>query len=280
VSEPRITVGIPCHNDADYIEAAVRSVREDEPVEIVVVDDASDERRARQVLAALPALGVRLVRRETSAGIGAARNAVLATTRTRYLFNLDSDDLALPGKLAQMADRLDADPASVVCYGDYEEFGSHDSHRGVPSWLDPFRLTWIGEYPPTAMWRCEPIRAIGGWPEAPQSRAVYEDWRLWATLARERMPATYLGHGVVSYRRRLHGESQLSLVKRRHRAAWLDVHEHHPELLRDLRRNRRMTDLSLKRQLLYPLLYGPRPRFRVERKVRFWLERRGVRTSA
>jgi glycosyltransferase involved in cell wall biosynthesis len=227
----------------------------------------------------MPSLGARLVRREASGGLGAARNAVLAAATTPYLFNLDSDDLAVPGRLAEMADRLDADPTVAVCYGDWEEFGANESHSFVPSWIDPFRLAWISEYPPSAMWRCDAIRAVGGWPEAPQSQAIYEDWRLWAVLAREQVHSAYLGRGVVSYRRRLHGESQLSLVRRRHRAAYRDIRASHPELFRNLRRNRRLTDLSLKRQLLYPLFYGPRPRFGFEPKVRFWLERHGVRTS-
>lgn len=275
----RITVGIPCYNDHRFVEEAVRSVQEDEPVDIVVVDDGSDDPRAIEALSRIPELGARLVRREVNAGTGATRNVLLAETRTPYLFNLDSDDLMVPGRLAQMADRLDADPTAVCCYGGYEEFGAHASMRDAPSWLDPFRLAWICEYPPTALWRVEPIRALGGWAEAPQSQAIYDDWRLWATLARERMPTVYLGRGVPSYRRRLHGESQLSLVRRRHRAAWLDVHKHHPELLRNLRRNRRLTDLSLTRQLLYPIHYGPRPRFAFEPKVRYWLERRGVKTG-
>jgi glycosyltransferase involved in cell wall biosynthesis len=280
MSGARITVGIPCYNDHRFVADAVRSVQEDEPVEIVVVDDGSDDPRAIEALAGLPELGARLVRRDVNAGLGAARNTLLAEARTPYLFNLDSDDLGIPGRFAAMADRLDADPAAVVCYGGYEEFGAHSSIRDAPSWLDPFRLAWISEYPPSALWRIEPIRALGGWPEVPQSRAIYEDWRLWATLSRERMPTVYLGRGVPSYRRRLHGESQLSLVRRRHRAAWLDIHRHHPELLRDLRRNRRLTDLPLTRQLVFPIFYGPRPRFAFEPKVRFWLERHGVRTAS
>jgi glycosyltransferase involved in cell wall biosynthesis len=276
----RITVGIPCYNDHRFVTDAVRSVKEDEPIDILVVDDGSDDPRAIEALDRLPELGARLVRHEANAGLGATRNALLAGTQTRYLFNLDSDDLAIPGRFAQMADRLDADLTAVVCYGGYEEFGAHAAMRDAPSWVDPFRLAWISEYPPSAMWRVEPIRAIGGWPEAPQAQAIYEDWRLWATIARERLHTLYLGRGVPSYRRRLHGESQLSLVRRRHRAAWFDVHRHHPELFRDLRRNRRLTDLPLSRQLAFPIFYGPRPRFGFEPKVRFWLERRGVRTAS
>jgi glycosyltransferase involved in cell wall biosynthesis len=279
MSGARITVGIPCYNDHRFVADAVRSVQEDEPIDIVVLDDGSDDPRTIEALSRVPELGARLVRRTANAGLGAARNAVLAEARTPYFFNLDSDDLAIPGRLAAMADRLDADPAAAVCYGGYEEFGAHSSMRDAPSWVDPFRLAWISEYPPSAMWRVEPVLAIGGWPEAPQSEAIYEDWRLWAAIARERLPTVHLGRGVPAYRRRLHGESQLSLVRRRHRAAWFDVHKHHPELVRDLRRNRRLTDLSLARQLLYPIHYGPRPRFGFEPRVRYWLERRGLSTS-
>jgi glycosyltransferase involved in cell wall biosynthesis len=248
-------------------------------VELLVVDDRSDDPATLEALDRLAAGGVRVVRRERNGGPGESRNTILAEVEAPLLFNLDADDLAVPGRLAEMADRLDADPHAAVCYGDYEEFGVHGSLRGVPSWLDPFRLLWISEYPPCAMWRRSALAETGGWPVAPQSGAIYEDWCLWADFARDGRHAVYLGRGVVSYRRRLHGDSQLARIRRRHLAAYRDMLRRHPELLRDVRRNRRSTDVPLGRQLLYPLLYGPRPRFGFERRLRFRLDRAGVRTS-
>ena len=49
----RVAVIIPCFNDGAYVEDAVRSVDEREPVEIAVVDDGSTDSATAAALAPL-----------------------------------------------------------------------------------------------------------------------------------------------------------------------------------------------------------------------------------
>jgi len=72
-------------------------------------------------------------------------------TSAPYVYPLDADDLALPGVLARMADRLDADSGAVACVGDIAEFGDHELVREIPARLDPYRVALTNEYPITAM---------------------------------------------------------------------------------------------------------------------------------
>ena len=96
---------------------AVASIREDEPVEIVVVDDASPDPETREALASLERAGVRVLRHDDNRGVGITRTAAFEASSAPYVYPLDADDLALPGVLARMADRLDADPGAVACVG-------------------------------------------------------------------------------------------------------------------------------------------------------------------
>src|SRR5918999_2757642 len=98
----RVAVVIPCHDDGPLAVAAVESIDEQEPVEVVVVDDGSTDPATAEALDGLRARGVSVVRQE-NAGLGAARMAGVAATSAPYVYPLDSDDLLEPGALAALA---------------------------------------------------------------------------------------------------------------------------------------------------------------------------------
>ncbi|MDP9293585.1 MAG: glycosyltransferase [Actinomycetota bacterium] len=274
----RVAVVIPCYNDAALVTEAVASVDEPEPVEVVVVDDASTDPATRATIDRLEAQGVHVVRHERNRGLAEARMTGVAATNAPYVFPLDSDDLCVPGTLAAMADKLDAAPDAAVCLGDYEEFGDHRSIVAVPDTLDLYRLAWTYEYGP-ALFRRTTLVAVDGWRHPGHTHAAYEDWQLIMSLAERGEHAVRIPHGVSIYRRRLHGERALAVARRKHRALYRDLRRAHPGLYRDMRSHWRACDLPPLRKALYPVIYGPRPRFhRLERVVRFWLDRHGVWT--
>jgi glycosyltransferase involved in cell wall biosynthesis len=277
VSE-RLAVVIPCFDDGELVREAVASVREDEPVEILVVDDRSSDRETLAVLERLKADGVRVVRHERNSGVAAARTTGLRATHARFVFPLDADDLAVPGALAAMAERLDADAEAAVCFGDYCEFGDTEVVRAVPDHLDPFRIAYTNEYPISALFRREMLEEIGGWSGNEYTGSSYEDWNLWMTLAERGEKGVHLGVGRLTYRRRLHGERKLAAGKRRHPALYRELRRAHPRLFSELPAHRRRSELGTLRKLLYPVVYGGRPRFRFERGVKALLDRAGVWT--
>lgn len=103
-----VVVIVPTFDRAHTIEASVRSLLVDSGVriEVVVVDDGSRD----DTVARLERLGdprVRVLARPHG-GIAAARNAGIAASASRYVAFHDSDDLALPGRLARPVRHLDA----------------------------------------------------------------------------------------------------------------------------------------------------------------------------
>jgi glycosyltransferase involved in cell wall biosynthesis len=271
---PRVAVVVPSYNDGALVPEAVASVGAAADVEVLVVDDGSTEPDTRRALAWLQRQGVAVVR-QANAGLSAARMAGVAATSAPYVYNLDADDLALPDALRRMADVLDADPGAAVCYGDYEEFGDSRLLRRVPRRIDPYRLAYTNEYPVTALFRRTALETYGGWRHL---GAGYEDWSLWMTLAEHGCRGAYAGEGVLTLRRRLHGERMLSAARAEHRALYRALRREHPRLFADLKAHRRASDMSPIRKLLYPLVYGGRRRFRFERRVKAALDRAGVWT--
>jgi glycosyltransferase involved in cell wall biosynthesis len=99
---PRFSVVIPVYNRAEALKSALASVLAQtvQDFEIVVVDDGSSDDPA----AAAAALGdprIRVLRQENQGG-GAARNAGIDAAQGELVAFLDSDDVFLPGHLAQM----------------------------------------------------------------------------------------------------------------------------------------------------------------------------------
>ena len=255
---------------------AVRSVREQEPVEIVIVDDASRDEATRATLDELERGGLRVIRRSENGGVGVARTDALEASTSPYVYPLDADDLAISGVLARMADRLDADPEAAACVGDVVEFGDHELVRRSPVRLDPYRVALTNEYPVTALYRKSAVRAVGAWRPFFYEQG-YEDWNLWMGLAEQGARIVHLGG--PGYRRRLHGQRLNQRARSRHAERYHSMRLAHPELFAELPEHRRASDLSPLRRTLYPLLYGSRGEIPLERVLKPVFDRFGIWTG-
>lgn len=261
-SAPRITVIIPCFNDIRLIGETLDSIREPEPVDVVVVDDGSTDPATLARYRDLEELGCRVVRHERNLGSGAARNSGLAVATTPYVFNLDADDLLLPGELSAMASLLDAHPEAEAAYGDYEEFGAREGVRHTAPVLDPYRVAYVNKSPGLAMFRRETLERAGGWP----TDRGYEDWGLWMTLAE--MGAEVVHTGGVVFRYRTDGNRSFAAHQKDHALIYRRLKNNHPVLFANLRAHRRRSELPWLWKRVYPLLYlGGRPRFEAARRV-------------
>lgn len=270
----RVAVIIPCFRDGPLAEEAVASIKEEEPVELVVVDDHSTDPPTDDALARLEAGGVTVVRHEHNLGPAKARLSGMRASTAPYVFPLDSDDHAVPGALALMADVLEANPDAGVCFGDYLEFGDSEVIRAVPTELDPYRLAYTNEYPVSSMYRRTLLEEIGGWP----TMLGYEDWHVWMTFAERGVTAIHLGPGVPTYRRRLHGDRLLTASKSVHPQLYAHLRKDHPGLFRDIAAHRERSALGRARKVLYPIVYGSRRRYGWERRVKSLLDRAGIWT--
>jgi glycosyltransferase involved in cell wall biosynthesis len=269
---PRVAVLIPCHGEGPLLAEAVASIQEDEPVEIVVVDDASPDEQTQRVLDGLQAKVIRL---RENVGVGNARTTAFEASQAPYVYPLDADDLAIPGVLARMANLLDADPGAAACVGDVEEFGDTNVTRTTPTRLDPYRVALTNEFPVTAMFRREKIPE--GW-RPYYEHPGYEDWNLWMGLAER-------GEWVIpvlapAYRRRLHGERMNQIARARHAERYAAMKRAHPQLFAELSEHRKRSDLGKVKRALYPLVYGARAEIPFERQIKPWFDRLGIWTRA
>lgn len=118
----RVTVGITCYKARDTIARAIASAAAQTwpDVEILVVDDASDDGSAEAAEAALRGLpNGRLIRRPVNGGVAAARNTLLAQATGRYIAFFDDDDESAPERIAIQVARIETEPTDdepVLCF--------------------------------------------------------------------------------------------------------------------------------------------------------------------
>src|SRR5687767_9024 len=94
-----VSVIVPYHNEGELLTRALASIAEQThrgPIEVVVVDDASEVRPAVPDGLGMP---VRLVRAERNLYAGGARNLGIRESRGEFVAFLDADDVYLPEKL-------------------------------------------------------------------------------------------------------------------------------------------------------------------------------------
>ncbi|HTO08015.1 MAG TPA: glycosyltransferase [Myxococcota bacterium] len=118
MTAPRVSVLMPVHDTARWVEAACESILRQtlRELELVVIDDGSSDDSAER-LRALAARDprVRLSCRH-NLGLVATRNELLARARAPLVAWMDSDDLSVPERLALQLTRFEAEP-TLVCLG-------------------------------------------------------------------------------------------------------------------------------------------------------------------
>lgn len=189
-SPPDVSVVIPTQNRAAVLERAVSSaLRQDSPLEIMIVDDASTDETA----AVIDSLNrnddrVRSLRLKSAHGAAAARNRGIAAARGRFIGFLDDDDEWLPHKLdRQLVDMQRAGPDVGVCYGPHLQIWSDGRTQYVSagdlSGADPLRKLVRGAFigTPALLVRRECLERVGGFDS---SLPRLQDWDLAMRLAR------------------------------------------------------------------------------------------------
>lgn len=117
-AQPLVSVVIPAYNAERFVLDALRSVIDQhyEPIEILLVDDGSQDQTVALVEQELP--GVRIIRQQ-NAGAAAARNTGLREARGDLICLLDADDGWFPGKLAAQVEHLRQHPEVGLVFHDW-----------------------------------------------------------------------------------------------------------------------------------------------------------------
>ena len=132
---PLISVMIGAYNAAPYVGETIASVlaQDYEPVELIVVDDGSDDGTA-EIVKSCPTARYFF---QPNAGNGAARNRAVEAARGELFAFLDADDRFTAGKLTLQKNVLDAEPELDMVFGHVREFVSPELDEATRSAIRP-----------------------------------------------------------------------------------------------------------------------------------------------
>lgn len=139
-----VSVVMTCHNEALFIEEAIRSVLAqtayDRIGEIFVVNDGSTDGSASildRLSHEIPKLSVI---RSTGIGPSAARNLALERVKGTHVAFLDGDDLWAPDKTERQLKAFDASPMIALVYSDFYDFTMPDARDRKLISVRPFHF--------------------------------------------------------------------------------------------------------------------------------------------
>ncbi|MGK3952177.1 glycosyltransferase family 2 protein [Microbacterium sp. I2] len=170
-----VSVVIPCYRYGHFLRTAVGSVLDQRgvDVEVIVIDDASDDDSATVVRAlAKSDKRVRAIVHETNAGHIATYNEGLAEARGDYIVLLSADDAISEGSLERAVSLMQHHPRVGMVYGHAEDFADElpRFETGERSWSSWSGRRWLADmasravnpvYTPSVVMRGEAWRAIG-----------------------------------------------------------------------------------------------------------------------
>ena len=206
---PLVSVVVPVHGSAEYLETTLRGIEHQtyRPIEVVVVDErASGDLRPR-VKAVLPDA---VVVKSDGPGPGTARNSGLAHAAGEFVAFLDCDDVWLPDFISVLAGALDRAPLAVLAGCTFIEFDGCGPRairplRRTRVSADPVRSILIDyQFPPSvALCRREIVERLGGWGEY-----LAKEDRVFFGLMAVAGPVVHVDQPLALYRVHLNSRSQ------------------------------------------------------------------------
>jgi glycosyltransferase involved in cell wall biosynthesis len=195
----RVAVVVPCYNQGPWLPEALASVRRQtfQDLEVVVVDDGSDDVDTVAVLARVERDGVKVLRIERR-GLPGARNAGIRASAAELICCLDADDILEPAWIATAAEVLDRNPDThfvshwLVAFGD-------ESWTWRPQRCDLATLLDMNTVNGAAVVRRRALDAVGLFDES-LTRGC-EDWDLWIRMTERGFRGRIVPEVMFRYRR-------------------------------------------------------------------------------
>lgn len=208
----KVTIGIPCYNQADTLPVTIASVllQTYQDIEVIVVNDGSPD-NTLEVAKKYP---IKIID-QPNKGLASARNAAIMNMTGDYFLPLDSDDYLAETcveKIVEVAVRTNADVIgpSIHCFG----IGNQDVILMPRPTLQDFkggnRLSYCSAI------KREALLEVGGY--SPKMVEGYEDLHLWINLLTRGKTIETIPEALMYYRTK---ESSM----------WKDALKHHDKLM-------------------------------------------------
>ncbi len=180
VTNPLVSVIIPCHNHGIYLEEAYASIVNQtySPIETILVDDGSEDLESVRTFEAKHTPNIKVLYTEHR-GPSAARNAAIKEAKGKYILPLDADDRVAPTYIEKAVAILEESQDVGIVYCRAEFFGAMSGEWALPEY-SLYTMLQRNIIFCTAVFRREDWEQCGGYGED----MIYglEDYDFWLSL--------------------------------------------------------------------------------------------------
>ena len=212
---PRITVLMSVYNAEANLRESIDSVLDQTftDFEFLIVDDGSTD-KSFDIVKSYDDERIAIIQNKTNIGLIDSLNKGIEKARGAYIARQDADDICHKDRLMQEVDVLDEDP-SVVLVGTWLEL-INASGDPIGVWQYPTKYNHVKWFllfnsavaHPSAMYRTEVVRNVGGYSK---DYMYGEDYELWSRLSKhgkivnlpQKLQRYRIHPGAVSRRKRL-----------------------------------------------------------------------------
>lgn len=130
-----VSVIMPCYNDGQYMEEAVRSVKEQTypQWELIIIDDGSDDEETIQIINGMKAERIKILHTDRLRPAG-ARNYGIQHADGRYILPLDADDRIDQTYIEKAVNIMESDDRIGVVYCESDMFGAKTGKWDLPKY--------------------------------------------------------------------------------------------------------------------------------------------------
>ncbi|UNK18017.1 glycosyltransferase [Paenibacillus sp. N3/727] len=225
----KVSIIMPCYNDGEYIEEAVASVfaQTYKNIELVIVDDGSDNEQTLSVLSRLSGPDIKLLKTNRARPAG-ARNTGITQATGKYILPLDADDIIEPDYVEKAVQVLEKNGhiGVVYCYADL--FGENNGKWELPNYsLDKMLLDNIVFV--TALFHKEDWEKVGGFnTDMEHGMEDYDFWLSILEIGKEiyQIPEVLFHYRIKPASRTTEFLTNPNIVKETYR----DIYRNHPVL--------------------------------------------------
>lgn len=228
ITQPLVSVVIPCYNAHKYLGQTLDSVRAQtyQNIEIIVVDDGSSDPETINFLGLEKGI---CVVHQLNQGLSSARNAGFSAATGEYVLPLDADDWLEPDAIARLVVGLqqNAQVAFAFCYMRMEGEG-----EGIlTKQYNFFEQLFLNQLPYSLLLRKAAWQKVGGYDES--MRQGYEDWEFNIRLGAGGMHGVAVPAPLFHYRISRTG-MLLTTSNRVHGELWQAIRHKHASLYRPI----------------------------------------------
>ncbi len=198
-TQPLISVIVPCYNQGKYIIECLNSVKAQTYAnwECIIIDDGSGDDTKAVVQEQIKNESRFVYQYQANAGVSAARNNAIKTSKGKYILPLDGDDKIGNTYLEKAIALFEKDQNLSLVYCEAELFGNRSGKWFLPDFSFELLLKQ-NLFFCSALFKRYDFDRIEGYDTA--MRVGLEDWEFWISLLSENAKVAKINDTLFYYR--------------------------------------------------------------------------------